>query len=382
MLLFQSIGRPVFGGGVGACGCALVEPARDVAVHLFLQVAQLGQRSGKTSGDVADLFIVRLFVGEQLIDCGLTVLLSSGGRLIQQIRPTHVLHLSVGQGAASHAKGILFLFGVIQRLYQLRAQHDSVRAVGFRDDVGIAGEGQTLGGVPCVYQIDRPNGVACHHKGILLQCLHTGGKEVVGAVSVQIDRAGDHAKLRHRCVILDPALRKVVAESGRQVFLDGCGVCLHDSPAFLMVFVVIFGMVFPPKQLVVPRSFFDRVLVADRKDAGVQIIGVGLFGQIQQVDAVFDVLRSLTLLFHRLIAIIENVQPRVRVVGAVGVPAEGLEHHLVDDVPDFSVVLAHAVLVRIAEMNDQIAQRCGNGSQLKLLHLLTHLRVVGLDKVL
>ena len=124
------------------------------------------------------------------------------------------------------------------------------------------------------------------------------------------------------------------------------------------------------------------MLVADRVDAGVQVGGVGGFAQVEQIASVFDFLGGLPLGFYRLVAVVQHVVAGSRVKAAVEVTAEHLEHQLVQNVPHFTVVLANAVLVGIAELHHKVAQRRRHGAKLEAFHLAFDLIVVCVNQVL
>ena len=61
-----------------------------------------------------------------------------------------------------------------------------------------------------------------------------------------------------------------------------------------------------PEKFVLPLGLglFDSVLVAHRPDAGEKVVGVGLFGEIQQIHAIFDVLGGLPVSLVCLVAVV------------------------------------------------------------------------------
>ena len=278
---------------------------------------------------------------------------------------------------------------MVERLHKLCAQHDCIHTVRGTDDMGIAGKSEPVEdaaifglSVPGIHQVYSFYGIADDHRIILLQVLHASGKGVVVAVRILLPDLGDDAELCGSGIVLDPALFEVVAPPGRQILCHGSRVGVHDAVAFLVVFVRVVGVVFPPHELVVPLRFFHGVLVAHRVDAGEKVVCVGFFGQIQKVHTILDVLVHLPLRFHRLIAVVEHVVACGSIEGAVGVTAKDLQHQLVDDIPNAAVVLAHAIFVRVSKVHLQVTQRGSDGAQLKTPHLVLHLLVVGIHNVL
>ena len=98
-----------------------------------------------------------------MLDELLVIALGGCIALIQQIRLAEVFHMPVGKGAAGHAEAVLFLFRMVERLGQLGAEHNGVDAVRRAQDVGIAGEGQPVGGLACVHKVYGLDGVARDH---------------------------------------------------------------------------------------------------------------------------------------------------------------------------------------------------------------------------
>ena len=246
--------------------------------------------------------------------------------------------------------------------------------------MGVHGKIKPVGVVACIHKIHCPDDVAGLHGVVLLQCLHTGCKGVVGAVGVQLYNAGNDAELLHGCIVLDPALFQVVGVARcRQILRNSSGICFHDAPALL---VLILGGVPPPHKLVVPLGGVHRVLVTDRVDAGIKVGGVGGFAQVEQIASVLDFLGGLPLGFHCLITVVQNVQPGGSIKAAIKIPAEHFEHQLVQNVPHFTVVLANAVLVGIAELHHKVAQRRRHGAKLEAFHLAFDLIVMCVDQVL
>ena len=340
-------------------------------------------------GGIGHGSVVGLFISVQVFQQGFGRIGTGGGLLFQKVCAAHVCGLSVGEGAAGHAKGILFFVRMVERLHKLCAQHDCIHTVRGTDDMGIAGKREPVEdaaifglSVPGIHQVYSFYGIAGDHRIILLQVLHASGKGVVVAVRILLPDLGDDAELCGSGIVLDPALFEVVAPPGRQILCHGSRVGVHDAVAFLVVFVRVVGVVFPPHELVVPLRFFHGVLVAHRVDAGEKVVCVGFFGQIQKVHTILDVLVHLPLRFHRLIAVVEHVVACGSIEGAVGVTAKDLQHQLVDDIPNAAVVLAHAIFVRVSKVHLQVTQRGSDGAQLKTPHLVLHLLVVGIHNVL
>ena len=238
------------------------------------------------------------------------ILFGRGGLLFQQIGLAEVRYLSVGEGLARHAEGEFLLAGVVQGLHQLGAEHHHVDAVGLADNVGIAGKGQPVlvkAHVARVHKVHRLDGIAHGHEAVFLQVLHRRAEKAVRVVGVVVGHFGDDAEFRHCRVVLDPVavsilLIQTVGVAAGKILLDGGRGGLFDAPPLLVVGHLL-GLA-PPQKFPNPLCAGDGVLVARGVDPGKHGVGVGLLGEIEQIDAILNGLVDQTVCLEGLIAII------------------------------------------------------------------------------